>query len=278
MARVRSAAAPVGAAAARHVQRRRFIPYNKAFIYHARSPRLNIPSNASPRPILRAVSRPKRAKKNTNARRLSFLGLPIDLIYLISDKLDDPSRISLGLTCKALALVMTVLRRVKICINDSPTFLSTVLPRPRYTRHGRRLYRIELTPTFSDRRILLLQLKPFMPRSHRLCWMCCKYTPITGSRWHETSQVNTLGNNALTIERLKNYPLRKVYAHEHCMTEHNVHGRALGKWCLGTAGAAGGKDTYEPTVSVTRASARDDNLPYDCVGRSGWGKMWVHDM
>jgi hypothetical protein len=215
----------------------------------------------------------------------------------VTDFLDVASLISLGLACKALAFLTT--RFVPIAratmLNDFPTFTAERVlvahngpPAPAAVTPT-----IQYTPTFSDRRVLMLQLRPFMPRTHRLCWVCLVYTPIrirggadgddndndnndndNDHGWHATSRVYTTGGNALNIARLLERPVVRVHAHRRCMAMFNlVNGRQLGDWCLGTAGACGGRDMFHPALAMNH----DEEVDGPATFQLGGLNMWVHE-
>ena len=165
---------------------------------------------------------------------------------------------------------------------------------------------IQYTPSISDRHILMLQLRPcellspeirppnktlLVPISFlnlqsttnityqsvmklgctRLCWLCLKYTPFATTRgpWHSTTQVNTLGGNALPAATLRK-PLRRVWAHARCIRHFNhggaVNGRILAFTCLRRwEGLAGGLDNFSSARTLT-------------PGATSMGpRWWVHE-
>ena len=73
---------------------------------------------------------------------------------MIFIELDVPSRICLALTCKFFAR-LSQFTDTKLSDRATDTHILH----------------------YSTRRILLLQLKYWMPKGLRLCWKCCKYTP-----------------------------------------------------------------------------------------------------
>ncbi|KIW30447.1 uncharacterized protein PV07_06189 [Cladophialophora immunda] len=180
-----------------------------------------------------------RAQNASSNPKLTLCTLPVELQLKIMDHLDKPSRIALGLTSKHFA---DVTRLSKTDLTDRPCLVRWCTPGPcserRYTQH------------ISDRRILMLQLKTWFPRSQRLCWVCLKYTPIKGHKWHFTARVNTLDGNHIDLAFLNKRPVTRVWAHARCMNLNGLtNGRDLGKWAVRTAGAAGGLDTYHTVFS-----------------------------
>ncbi|KIW72519.1 hypothetical protein PV04_00704 [Phialophora macrospora] len=277
MARVRSTTAALARTRTARPRRRRHVPPNWRFLFYLRRhARFTVPNQ-----ILNTISRPRRSRVNNTPSRVPLLALPDDILYRVTDFLDVASLISLGLTCKALAFLTT--RSFSIAqtttLNDFPTFTAE---RVLVAHNGPAavIPTIQYTPTFSDRRILMLQLRPFMPRTHRLCWMCLVYTPIRAAAdeddhgWHATSRVNTTGGNALNIDHLLERPVLRVHAHRRCMAMFNlVNGRQLGDWCLGTAGASGGRDTFHPAL----ARNHDETVDGPATLRLGGLAMWVHE-
>jgi hypothetical protein len=92
-----------------------------------------------------------------DATKPTIMRLPNEILSMVFELLDVPSRVCLGLTSKVFAQMTS---SIDTACNDQPSIVRfhkkcSVLPCT-YTRH------------ISDRRIMLLQLKSWMPYGHRL--------------------------------------------------------------------------------------------------------------
>ena len=145
---------------------------------------------------------------------------------MVFSELDVPSRICLGLTSKFFAGMSSM---VSTELNDLPSIVKYHhrCPKPPcpYVNH------------ISDRRILMLELKRWMPRGYRLCWICCKYSKIDKtSKWHSTTRMDLGSPNRINLPALVDLHLRRVFCHHKCLDS----GRALSKWVWAQPGASGG--------------------------------------
>lgn len=146
--------------------------------------------------------------------------------------LDVPSRICLGLTSKFLASMSLT---VSTDLTDQPTLVrfhtKCHIPPCVFTRH------------ISDRRILLLELKTWMPQGLRLCWICLKFSKIGSSKWHSTRQIRFDGYSRIRLPALDQLRLPAIHCHDACMTS----GRTLADWARRTPGASGGFSRFMGT-------------------------------
>ncbi|KAI1614521.1 hypothetical protein EDD36DRAFT_230855 [Exophiala viscosa] len=93
------------------------------------------------------------------------------------------------------------------------------------------------TTHLSDRRILLLTLRSYMPWNYRLCWKCVKYTKISDSKWFFTTRIRLDGLDGLNLDSFKNIRSdNKIWAHADCV----MSGTHLAMWAIMTPGACGG--------------------------------------
>ncbi|EXJ96345.1 hypothetical protein A1O1_01471 [Capronia coronata CBS 617.96] len=161
-----------------------------------------------------------------NPTKPTLAGLPNEVLDMVFENLDVPSRISLGLVNKFFA---SMSQNVSTDLTDQPSVV-------RYHEHCQALPCL-YTNHISDRRILLLQLKSWMPRGFRLCWVCLKYTRITrdnANTWTFTTRVRFDGFCRLNLLAL--IDLRDIHAHKSCCRG----GIELASYANHTPGASGG--------------------------------------
>lgn len=160
--------------------------------------------------------------------------LPNEIILQVFKQLDVPSRICLGLTSKFFAAMS---RMVDTTLTDQQIVVKfhANCPNPPcvYTTH------------ISDRRLLLLSLKSYMPRGYRLCWKCALYTKITKSQWYSTTWVRFDSQDALDLETFRKIRSNQIWAHANCVSS----GRHLAVWSLITPGASGGFSRFLGTTN-----------------------------
>lgn len=211
-----------------HHLRSRLVHYTaKAPCYKRRNMSFKVPSSILTTARRRARKCQYRRKNAAayDAAKPTIMQLPNEVLFMVFELLDVPSRVCLGLTSKVFAQMT---RCVDTACNDQPSVVKfhqkcTVLPCT-YTHH------------ISDRRIMLLQLKSWMPYGYRLCWVCLKYTKVGCSEWHCTTQVKFNGHDGLNVHAIQQAGMDKLYAHWKCIRS----GHALAKWSRITPGASGG--------------------------------------
>ncbi|EXJ79103.1 hypothetical protein A1O3_08604 [Capronia epimyces CBS 606.96] len=186
-----------------------------------------VPSSIlTPAKQARKVRQRRRNAMPFDTKKAKFSALPNEILLMVFSHLDVPSRITLGLTCRFFAAMSQC---VPTDLNDKPSVVKYHAkcqnPPCLYANH------------ISDRRILLLQIKNWMPRGYRLCWVCLKYTKIgrsAGHRWHSTTRVRFDGYCRLNLPATDG--LREIHAHRDCSRS----GPDLHWWAVANPGAAGG--------------------------------------
>lgn len=170
-------------------------------------------------------------KLDLRSTKLALSRLPNEVLALVYEYLDVPSRICLGLSNKFFARLSQI---VSTDLTDGPSVV-------RFHENCQELSCLYANH-ISDRRILLLQLKKWMPRGLRLCWICLKYSKIgkCGSLdWHSTTSVRFDGYCRLNLDATKG--LRKIHCHHRCADSAS----ALSAYAMQTPGAAGGFIRFE---------------------------------
>ncbi|KAK5461212.1 hypothetical protein LTS15_003275 [Exophiala xenobiotica] len=196
--------------------------------YKRRNMSFKVPSSILTTVRRRARKCQYRRRQNAatyDATKPTIMRLPNEILSMVFELLDVPSRVCLGLTSKVFAQMTST---IDTACNDQPSIVKfhkkcKFLPCT-YTHH------------ITDRRIMLLQLKSWMPYGHRLCWKCLKYSKVARSQWHCTTQVKFTGHDGLNVHAIQQAGTDKLYAHAKCI----VSGHVLAKWCRTTPGASGG--------------------------------------
>ncbi|KAK5050772.1 hypothetical protein LTR84_003331 [Exophiala bonariae] len=201
-------------------------------------------------------SRRKNAAVYDPTKKTMLYEVPPEIVRAIFDKLDVPSRVSLSLTSK---FFYEISKKVDTGVTDLP---SPVRMHAKchdmpcvYTNH------------LSDRRILLLMLKSWMPHGTTLCWICMKYTRTSAEKWRETNAVNLLGLNRIALPALDLLNLRKVRCHDACLP--NKGRDAFYHWLRRRPGSFGGFE--EISMYSAHFIPRDGAgfIEYDS-GETGW--------
>ncbi len=206
------------------------------------------PSKSTSSNIYQVVKGERRARKARyrkkhaavfNPAKPALDDLPNDVLLVVFKHLDVPSRICLGVSSKFFAEMSTM---VNTSLTDQPTVV-------RFHESCQKLPCMFVNH-ISDRRILMLELKTWMPRNYRLCWVCVKYTRIDMSQWHTTTRQHFWGFGRLNLHAIDQAPTRKLYCHHECKSTGNI----LAKWMWNHPGASGGFDRCvivpEPTGDV----------------------------
>ena len=152
--------------------------------------------------------------------------LPPEVLRNVYDHLDIPSRVTLSLTCK---LFLEMSRHVDTGVTDLPSPVRMHMD----CKHQSCIF----TNHISNRRILMLMLKTWMPHGYSLCWICLKYSRTSSSKWKATTQVNLVGLNRIRLPAIDALNVRQVKCHSKCL-DPNVLG--VDVWCYPRIGTAGG--------------------------------------
>lgn len=174
--------------------------------------------------LRKVQSRRKNAAKYDRTKKTPVYTVPPEILRTVYDMLDIPSRVSLSLTSKYFYAMS---KKVDTGLTDLP---SPVKMHPKCNRLP-----CVYTNHLSDRRILLLMLKKWMPHGTTLCWVCLKYTLTSKYKWKETNSVNLMGINRIRLDALDDLKVKKVRCHVGCLRN-----QSLWSWTRKRPGTFGG--------------------------------------
>ncbi|KEF51353.1 uncharacterized protein A1O9_12502 [Exophiala aquamarina CBS 119918] len=210
----------------------------------------------APDEVLRSFKRRKVSYERKHAAKYDptkkdIYTLSPDVLRVIYDKLDVPTRVSLSLTSK---FFLEMSQRINTAVTDLPTPVRL----HQNCKHLPCIY----TNHLSSRRILLLMLKTWMPHGTTLCWICLKYTRTSASKWKVTNQFNLQGFNRIRIPALDALNLKKVKCHVDCLPASNTN---LSGWLYRRPGATGGFDSksHGAARAMLITPATDRLIEYD---------------
>lgn len=208
--------------------------------------------------VLRSFKRRKVRYERKHAAKydptkIDIYALPSDVLRVVYDKLDKPSRVCLSLTSKFFL-------EMSQDVNTAVTDLPTPVRMHQKCNHLPCIY----TNHISSRRILLLMIKTWMPHGTTLCWICLKYTRTSESKWKVTNKVNLQGFNRIRIEALDALNLKRVKCHAHCLPANNAK---LSNWLYNRPGASGGFDSqmFANVRALPITPAMDRMIEYDAA-------------